>query len=64
MHMYQGLIVKQDNGKFVGAILRLNINEPNCDTILEHETEDEVEINVWLDDEMERLTNGKGVWEQ
>jgi hypothetical protein len=60
--LYEGLIVKKAN-TFLVVILKLDPNEPNCDTVREFETQDEQEANIWLDDEMARLTTGKGVWD-
>jgi hypothetical protein len=63
MHIYQGIIVKQADQKCVAAILRLTPSEPNCDTVMEHGPCDEEEATIWLDDEMSRLTEGRGVWD-
>jgi len=63
MHIIEGLVIQQGNGRYMAVILRLNHDEPNCDTIMEKDTSDENEANIWLDDEMSRLITGKGVWD-
>ena len=65
MYLYQGLLVKQSNNKYLAVILKLDhySDEPNCDQIMEHESNDETEGKIWLDDELNRLVNGKGVWD-
>ena len=62
MLMYEGLVVKKQDG-FIAVILRLDHDEPCCDTLKEFETKNEEEANIWVDDEMSRLTTGKGLWE-
>jgi hypothetical protein len=63
MYLYEGLLVEQDNGKFLAAILRISHEEPNCDTVADREFDIEQDAAIWLDDEMSRLTSGKGVWD-
>jgi hypothetical protein len=63
MYLYEGVVVRTGNNKFHAVILRLDHNEPNCDTIMERECNSEEEANIWVDDEMMRLTEGKGVWD-
>lgn len=64
MQLYQGLVLKQKDDKYFAVILKLTQDsEPCCDTVMEHETDDEGQANIWLDDEMSRLTTGKGVWD-
>ena len=63
MLIYEGVLVPVDGNKFHVAILKLNPSEPCCDTIMERECDTEQEANIWLDDEMSRLTDGKGIWE-
>lgn len=63
MYIYEGLLFLQGDGKFTAVILKLTHDEPNCDTVAEFSTYNEEEANIWLDDEMSRLTTGKGVWE-
>jgi hypothetical protein len=63
MFMYQGIIVRQDDGQFVAAILQLNHGDPNCDTIKEYTASNEEEAMIWVDDEVSKLVEGKGVWE-
>lgn len=60
MQLYEGILVKQDN-KFLAAILRLNSEEPNCDTVAEREFDREDEANSWLDREMSRFTEDREV---
>ena len=63
MHFYEGLIVNSDKG-FIAVILKLNTDpEPCCDTVMEFQTYSEVDANIWLDDELNRLTYGKGIWD-
>ena len=63
MYLYEGIIVRQGNGTFQAAILKLMHDEPCCDTVMERECSTEEEANIWLDDEMSRLTRGKGIWD-
>jgi hypothetical protein len=64
MDIYEGILVKQKNDKFMVVILKLNhYPEPCCDTVAEKETSDENEANIWLDDELSKLVTGKGVWD-
>lgn len=64
MNIYEGLLLKQKNDKYFAVILKLNIGaEPGCDTVMEFETADPDEATIWIDDEMSKLTTGKGVWD-
>lgn len=63
MFLYEGIIVQTGKDKFQAAILKLNHDEPNCDTVMERECSSQEEADIWVDDEMSRLTNGKGVWD-
>lgn len=63
MFIYEGIVIQVDNGKFHAAILKLTHDEPGCDTVMERECSNEEEANIWVDDEMSRLTSGKGVWD-
>jgi hypothetical protein len=60
--MYESLIVKHDE-MYTAVILRLDADEPNCDTVKEHTTGSYEEAIIWCDDEMFRITTGKGVWD-
>lgn len=60
--LYEGLIIKEDH-RFIAIILKLTPDEPGCDTVNEYQSVSEEEANIWLDDEMARLTTGKGVWD-
>ena len=62
MYIYEGIVLKVGN-KFHAAILKLMHDEPGCDTIMERECDTVEEANIWVDDEMSRLTQGKGVWD-
>lgn len=63
MYIYDSNISEQKNGKFLAVILKVEHDNPNLDTIKEHETKDYNEAAIWVDDEMSRLLTGKGVWE-
>jgi hypothetical protein len=63
MRMYEGLIIQIKDNRYQVVILRLTNDEPGCDTVMEHECSSIEEANIWLDDEMHRLTTGKGIWE-
>ena len=62
MYLYEGILV-QTGDTFTAAILRLNHDEPGCDTVMERECNTKEEAEIWLDDEMSRLVTGKGVWD-
>ena len=63
MYIYDGYVAKQSNGKFLAVIFKIDKNKPNNDTVAEHETTDEREAMIWLDDELSRISTGKGVWD-
>jgi len=63
MFIYESIVVKQDNGMFLAAILKINHDEPNSDTVKEFETANREEAMIWADDELSRITTGKGIWE-
>ena len=63
MHIYEGIVIQVDGNKYHSAILKLMHDEPGCDTVMEHECDSEEEANIWVDDEMSRLINGKGIWD-
>jgi hypothetical protein len=62
-NLYEGLIFRQADREFHAVILKLTYDEPGCDTVMEYTAQSEEEANIWVDDEMSRLTSGKGVWE-
>ena len=63
MFIYEGIVVLVKGNKFQAAILKLTHDELDCDTIKEREFDNWTEANIWLDDEMSRLTINKGIWE-
>ena len=63
MFIYEGIVILTNDGKFQAAILKLTNDEPGCDTVMERECDSIEEANIWLDDEMSRLVNNKGIWE-
>lgn len=63
MYLYEGLLVRQDNNRFLAAILKITHDEPCCDTVATREFDHVEDATIWLDDEMSRLTSGKGVWD-
>jgi hypothetical protein len=62
MYIYEALLLKRDN-KFIAVILKLSHDEPCCDTVMERECVSEDEANIWIDDELNRLTHGRGIWD-
>lgn len=64
MQQYEGSISIQENGKYLAVILKVDVNKPNSDTIMEKETYNIDEASIWVDDELSRLITGKGVWNE
>jgi hypothetical protein len=63
MYIYDANIVYQPNGKFHASILRINHDEPGYDTVMEMELSTIEDAEIWVDDELSRLTTGKGIWD-
>lgn len=62
---YEGQVVRQKGG-FVGVILKIQIDDsasPNHDIAKTHDADTYEEAAIWVDDEISRMTTGKGVWE-
>ena len=64
MYLHEGLLLRDEDGKYRAVILRLNHDEPTCEMVKEYTTERMEEASIWLDDELERLTCGKGLWDE
>jgi len=63
MYIYEGSIVPLGNGKFQCVIFKITHDSPNFDTIQEFEASSFDEANIWIDDEISRLSTGKGLWD-
>jgi hypothetical protein len=63
MFLYEGIVVQLDDNKFQAVILKLTHDEPGCDTVMERECSTQEEAEIWVDDEMCRLTFNKGIWD-
>jgi hypothetical protein len=63
MFLYEGIVVELDDNRFQAAILKLTHDEPGCDTVMQYTAQSEEEANIWVDDELNRLTCGKGIWD-
>ncbi len=62
MYTFDSTIVNHSNGKYMAVIFMVT-DEPNYDTVKEKELSSESEAAIWIDDELSRMTTGKGVWE-
>ena len=62
MFLYEGLIVPHGD-KFLASVFKLSHDEPECSRVMERECATLDEANIWLDDEMCRLTTSKGIWD-
>ena len=63
MFIYEGIAMKREDGRYSVAIQKISHDEYGCDVIKESIVNDEQEAQIWIDDEISRLTTGKGVWE-
>ena len=63
MYTYEGIAVRLDSATFHAVILKVNSDEPGHDTLMERECRSREEANIWIDDEISKLTSGRGVWD-